>query len=127
MVQASLADQGLSGNQREMKSQTKRWIAPATLVASFCILIFLTVDRIGIAPNVGLPFGYYGEFNRVLSHLEDDPGLKVTQTRLHRDRTLEDFYISVRTQDHREMILQFTEVPTRSLGDLLQELQKVGM
>ena len=110
-----------------MKSKTKLWIVLASLVASFSILIFLTLDRIGIGPNVGLPFGYYGKFNWVLSRVEANPELEVIQTTLHRDSKLEDFYITVRTQDEREVRLRFEEAHTRPLSDLLQELQKVGM
>ena len=85
------------------------------------------LDRIGIGPNLGLPFGYYGKFNQVLARVEGNPELEVIRTTLHRDSALEDFYISVRTQDKREVRLRFEEAHTRQLSDLLQELEKVGM
>ena len=81
----------------------------------------------GIDPNIGLPFGYYGKFNKVLAQVEANPKLEVIRTTLHRDRELEDFYITVRTQDDRDMCLRFEEAHTRSLSELLQELEKVGM
>ena len=82
-----------------MKSTPKFWLGLATMVVSLSVLILLGLDRIGIGPNLGLPFGYYGQFNRVLARVEANPELEVIQTKLHRDLALEDFYITVRTQD----------------------------
>jgi hypothetical protein len=110
-----------------MNRKTKLWLGLATLVASLSILLLGALDRIGIGPNLGLPFGYYGQFNRVLARVEAKPELEVIRTTLHRDMALEDFYITVRTQDEREVRLRFEEAHTRSLSDLLQELKKVGM
>lgn len=110
-----------------MKSRTKFWLGLTTLVVSLSVLIPLGLARIGNGPNLGLPFGYYGQFNRVLARVEADPELGVIRTTLHRDATLEDFYITVRTQGAREVRLRFEEAHTRSLIDLLQELDKVGM
>jgi hypothetical protein len=101
-----------STHKNDMKSKTKYWLGLAALVASLTILIFLALDRIGTGPNLGLPFGYYGQFNRVLAHIEADPELEVIRTTLHRDTTLEDFYITVRTRDKREVRLRFEEAHT---------------
>ena len=110
-----------------MKTKTKLWLGLSTLAASLAILILVALSAIGFGPNLGLPFGYYGKFNRVLAGVEADPELEVIRTTLHRDMALEDFYITVRTQDKREVRLQFEEAHTRPLSDLLQELKKVGM
>ena len=110
-----------------MKSKPKFWLGLTTLVASLSILILLNLDRIGIAPNLCLPFGYYGQFNRILARVEANPELEVIRTTLHRDTALEDFYITVRTQDESEVRLRFEEAHTRSFSDLLHELKKVGM
>ena len=110
-----------------MKSKTKFGLGLATLVASLFILILLALDCIGIGPNLGLPFGYYGQFNQVLARVEANLELEVIRTTLHRDMALEDFYITVRTQDEREVRLRFEEAQTRPLSDLLQELKKVAM
>ncbi|HCP39513.1 MAG TPA: hypothetical protein DIT98_16990 [Verrucomicrobiales bacterium] len=110
-----------------MKSKTKFCLGLATLVASLSILTLFSLDRIGIGPNLGLSFGYYGQFNQVLAHVEANPDLEVVRTTLHRDTALEDFYITVRTQDEHEVRLQFEEAHTRPLSDLLQELEKVEM
>ena len=110
-----------------MKRKTKLWLGLATLVASLSILLLGALDRIGIGPNLGLPFGYYGRFNRILARIEANPELEVIRTTLHRDMALEDFYITVRTQDEREVRLRFEEAHTRPLSDLLKELKKVGM
>lgn len=117
----------LLGTNIDMKSKTKLRLGLATLVASLAILILVALSAIGFGPNLGLPFGYYGQFNRVLARVEANPELEIIRTTLHRDLALEDFYITVRTQDEREVRLRFEEAHTRQLSDLLQELEKVGM
>ncbi|MEM7204707.1 MAG: hypothetical protein AAF628_30900 [Planctomycetota bacterium] len=110
-----------------MKTQSKLWLGLATLVVALSILFFVAVDLIGIGPNLGLPFGYYGRFNRVLARIEANPDLEVRQVNLHRDTTLEDFYITVRTPTDGDVRLRFEGAADRPFGELLQELQKVGM
>ena len=110
-----------------MKSKTKLWLGLATLVASLAILILVALSAIGFGPNLGLPFGYYGKFNRVLGQVEGNPEFEVIRTTLHRDMALEDFYITVRTQDEREVRLRFEGADTRPISSLLQELKNVGM
>ena len=96
-------------------------------IFSFSILLIGALDRTGIGRNLGLPFGYYGKLNNVLARVEANPVLEVIRTTLHRDKELEDFYITVRTQDERDMCLRFEEAQTRSLSELIQELEKVGI
>lgn len=110
-----------------MKRKRKLWLGLATMVASLSILFFLAVDLIGIGPNLGLPFGYYGRFNRVLAQIQASPDVEVIRTTLHRDVALEDFYITVRTQDEREVRLRFEEAHTRPFSELVQELKRVGL
>ena len=110
-----------------MKKKKKLLLGTATLVASLSILFFLAVDLIGFGPNLGLPFGYYGRFNRILARIEANPDLEVRRVDLHRDSTLEDFYITVRTPTDGEVLLRFEGASDRPFGELLQELKKVGM
>jgi len=110
-----------------MTRKKKLWLGLATLVASLSILFFVAVDRMGIGPNLGLPFGYYGRFNQVLARIEASPDVEVVRTTLHRDLALEDFYITVRTQDEGEVRLRFEEAHTRPFGELVQELKRVGL
>ena len=110
-----------------MKKKTKLWLSLATLVASVSILLLVALSAIGLGPNLGLPFGYYGKFNQVLARVEGNPELKVIRTTLHQDNTLEDFYITVRTLDEREVRLRFEGADTRPISSLLQELKNVGM
>ena len=109
-----------------MKSKTRRWIGGTALAVFIAALALLGLDRIGLGPNLGLPFGYYGKYNRVLAHVEAEPDLEVIGTTLHRDRMLEDFYLTVRTREDTEVRLRFEEAHTRSLADLLQDLEDVG-
>ena len=105
-----------------MKLKMKLWIC-GTMLLTFSTLTIVALDRIGIGPNLGFPFGYYGKLNRVLSHIEDNTALEVIETTLHRDIELEDFYIMVRTQEGSEISLQFEEAHTRTINDLLKELK----
>ena len=110
-----------------MIRKRKLWPLLAALVASLSILFFLACDLIGIGPNLGLPFGYYGRFNRVLARIQASPDIEVIRTTLHRDLALEDFYITVRTQDGREVRLRFEEAHTRPFSELVHELKRVGL
>ncbi len=62
-------------------------------------------EHYGIGPSLGFPIGYYGRFNRILARVEANPQLEVIRTILYRDITLEDFFITVLTQDEREVRL----------------------
>ena len=103
------------------------WLGGATLVALMVTLTIVGLNRIGLGPNLGFKFGYYGKFNCVLAQVEANPEIEVIRTTLHRDTELEDFYITVRTQEEREVRLRFEAAHTRPLSDLIQELDKVGV
>jgi hypothetical protein len=81
----------------------------------------------GCGPNLGVSYGYYGRFNRILARLQDSPDIDVLRTTLHRDTELEDFYITVRMPDEREVRLRFEGADTRPYSELLQELKRVGL
>lgn len=105
----------------------KLWLGLAALLASLAVLFFLAADLIGLGPNLGLPFGYYGRYNRILALIEASPDVEVVRTTLHRDSELEDFYITVRTLDEAEVRLSFQEAHTRPYSQLVKELSKVGL
>ena len=117
---------GCQAHEVDMKTKRKIWFGIAMLTASLPIL-FLSADLIGYGPNVGLPFGYYGRLNRVLARIEANPELEVRRVDLHRDVTLEDFYITVRTPTDGDVRLVFEGAEDRPFSELLQELKKVGM
>ncbi|MEO0481587.1 MAG: hypothetical protein AAF196_19120 [Planctomycetota bacterium] len=110
--------------------EDKRWRGPVLLVASLSIasvLLLIGADRIGIGPNLGLHVGYFGRLNRVLDRLESNPNLEVRDVSLHYDTTLEDFYITVRTESDEDVRLIFEGASKRPFDELLLELKKVGM
>ena len=114
----------------DAKSKKKAWHGPAALAASLSALSIvglIAADLLGIGPNLGLPFGYYGRFNQILTRIEANPELEVRRVDLHRDLTLEDFYITVRTSADEDVRLQFEGAAERPFGELLLELKKVGM
>jgi len=78
------------------------------LVGILSLLIFSVCPIYScFAPNVGLPFGYYGEYNRVRSKLKRVPGIQVVSTHLHKDLTLEDFGFVLQTDNGLRFRLQF--------------------
>ena len=97
------------------------------MLLGMSLLSLIGLDRMGIGPNLGLSFGYYGRFNRILARIEASTAVEVVRTTLHRDMQLEDFYITVRTQDEREVRLRFEEAHTRPFDELVQELKRVGL
>ena len=105
----------------------RRWPRRVLLVVSLSGMSLLSLDLIGLGPNLGLSIGYYGRFNRVLARIQANPDIEVIRTTLHRDEALEDFYITVRTQDEREVRLRFEEAHTRPFSELVQELKRVGL
>lgn len=108
----------------------RRWPRLALLagtLTTISVLSLLGLDLMGIGPNLGLRVGHYGRFNRVLARIEASPDIEVVRSTLHRDQELEDFYITVRTQDGREVRLRFEEAHTRPFSELVQELKRVGL
>ncbi|MEM9411601.1 MAG: hypothetical protein AAGA30_10835 [Planctomycetota bacterium] len=94
-----------------------------TVIISLLIFFVIAISCLGFGPNIGLPIGYYGKFNRMHAHIESNTNLEVVRTSLHRDLTLEDFYFTVRTRDGVERRLKFEGADTRSFSELLQELE----
>ena len=103
------------------------WSARATWLLGPPLLCLLALDSVGIGPNVGLPFGYYGRFNRMLAKVKASPDIDIIKTTLHRDMELEDFYITVRTPNEDVIRLRFEEAHTRSFHQLAQELKRIGL
>jgi hypothetical protein len=111
-----------------MKKKHEKWLGIGLgLAASLAGLVFVVVVLMGFGPNLGLPVGYHGRLNRILSRIETNPTLEITEVRLHRDTTLEDFYIVVRTDEAKEVELTFEGAAERPFDELLRELAKVGM
>ena len=109
-----------------MKKQ-RRWPWFALSVATLALLTVIGLDRMGMGPNLGLPIGYYGRFNRIVARIQASPDVEIVRTTLHRDLELEDFTITVRTKDEREVRLRFEAAHTRPFSELLQELKRVGL
>ncbi|MDQ8187907.1 hypothetical protein [Pelagicoccus sp. SDUM812002] len=63
----------------------------------------------GWGPNLGLSFGYYGEFNQMKQTFEGKKGLRVKEYGQHKDAYLEGFWISGITEEGREFTLEVTD------------------
>jgi hypothetical protein len=95
------------------------------LLAIGLVLALLLSLYTPLFPNLGLPFGYYGKFNRVRRAIEQLPDTQVVEFGLHRDLELEDFWIAARLPDGREVRLTFDNANIRPIGDLLGEVADI--
>lgn len=59
--------------------------------------------------NIGLPFGYYGKYNRVKYKLRIIPDIRIVGRYRHRDLTLEDFGFVVQTNSGLHVMLDFSD------------------
>ena len=76
---------------------------------------------LGFESNIGLPFGYYGRLNRVISRIKDIPNTRVVRTWVHKDTSIEDFGFLVQTQSGLQFRLQFAEAHTRRTYELFDQ------
>jgi hypothetical protein len=77
------------------------------------IILLLVPSMVAISfllPNIGLPFGYYGKFNRVKYRLKHVDGIRILGYHQHKDLSLEDFWFTVQTQKGLAFDLQFSHV-----------------
>lgn len=91
------------------------------IAALFILVILIWMPPVGF-PNLGFPVGYYGKFNRIRDAIEKRPGVEIVAIAMHRDLTLEDFWITVRKEDGRDIKIAFQNANIRSYKDLLNEL-----
>ncbi|UCG56625.1 MAG: hypothetical protein JSU70_17395 [Phycisphaerales bacterium] len=61
-------------------------------------------------PNIGLPVGYYGQFNRVKWRLNRVAGIRILGYHQHKDLSLEDFWFYLQTEDGLKFDLKFSHV-----------------
>ena len=83
-----------------------------TLLASavICFGVFaVAYAPYGWAPNLGLTFGYYGEFNQMNRAIQKNEKLRVADFGQHKDAYLEGFWISATTEDGREFTLDVSD------------------
>ena len=94
-----------------MKRKTvfKIIVAVPAVVAVLVILFIGWFAFYFLLPDMGLEFGYYGQFNRVKHVIEDMPGTVIIDHWQHQDVTLEDFGFSVRLSDGRVVKIDFQE------------------
>jgi hypothetical protein len=65
------------------------------------------------ARNTGKESGYYGDFNRASNALVSTPGMKITNSWLNSDITLEEFGFDVVTGDGQAVSISFSEQDPR--------------
>jgi hypothetical protein len=65
------------------------------------------------ATNTGKELGYYGDFNRASNALVSIPGIKITNSWLNSDITLEEFGFDVLTGNGQAVRISFSEQDPR--------------
>ena len=83
----------------------RSWSAGIAFALSSAFITFGVAS--GTYPNVGLPFGYYGKFNRMQRLLDACPGFEIRDSWQHRDLTLEDFGFTLEEPGGRRLELEF--------------------
>lgn len=78
-------------------------------VLGLALLLALLLALVGLGPNLGLPFGYYGGCNRVVARLGGMPGVEVVEVRMHKDTTLEDFWVTLEVGGGHRVELEFLD------------------
>ncbi len=94
----------------EAKPRTRLNLA---LFMSFGVGILTWLTYAGLI-DLGLPFGYYEQLNRVQSRLKAIPGVRIIGTRCNTDMTLEDFTFDLIVANELFVSLYFHEPPSLS-------------
>ena len=64
---------------KKYRIRTRIALLAATLTL-MTVLVLSVADLMDIGPNLGLPVGYYGRFNRVLAQIHASPDIEVVRT-----------------------------------------------
>lgn len=107
------AGEGLPMENRRIRPA---WI-PLAAGAVSCAAVALLVawSPLGLGPNPGMPFGYYGKLNRVLDRWESLPGVHVRNALVNRDVHLEDFTVELLVHGSHRTSLEFPDAPAEAL------------
>ena len=98
------------------------WYAGVAALFITTALAFLSLT--GFGPNLGMPFGYYGKLNRVVSALDALPSVDVVDVRMNRDVSLEDFSVDVLIDgEHRDSVY-FPEADSQPIGNMLLQVER---
>jgi hypothetical protein len=85
--------------------RTRSWSSGIAFVVSSAFVTFGLA--FGTFPNIGLPFGYYGKFNRIQGVLNACSAIKVIDSWQHRDLSLEDFGFTIQEPSGKPLELEF--------------------
>jgi hypothetical protein len=81
--------------RRRMLRDRARAAAIALVILLGVPLVFVLLLSVWfLTPNLGLPFGYYGRFNRTVAAIDNVPGLTVLSARGHEDVFLEEIDVT---------------------------------
>lgn len=92
-----------------MKIRLKSFPTIVIIPLLLCGLALFAYTPLGIAPNIGLPFGYYGDFNEIKAEVAKYDEFSIKKTAQHRDFDLEDFWITIETSEGRTFTLEIID------------------
>jgi hypothetical protein len=94
--------------QRRRNRRRTLWAGGALLViaSTCCVTSSLTIA----GPNLGLPFGYYGELNRTKSRVRAIDGVRIVNVRANYDLSIEEFSIDVIVDGVHSASIYFPQV-----------------
>ena len=90
-----------------MKSKGMRLSLALPFLTALTFIAFIALG-LGIPGNIGLPVGYYGDFNTTRRAIERSGCSDLTEYSRHEDVTLESFHFRVRTRSGRVVRLWFS-------------------
>jgi len=81
------------------------------IVVAVVSLVGVGGSYVGFLPNLGVPFGYYGDLNRTAAKLKRIQNVQIKGVRCNLDLTLEDFTFDLQVADEFDVSLFFHESP----------------
>jgi len=103
----------------------RRFAALALLLVVAAFLLLSLSPLSANLPNVGLPFGYYGNLNKAEAQLRRCSNVEVLRVRGNYDVTLEDFTFDLRIDGKYVVSLYFREAPTTPSWELFDEADRL--
>ena len=102
------------------------WVGGALLVAaSSCCITTSVVTPFG--PNLGFPFGYYGDLNRVKWRVRSIEGVTIEQVRANYDRSVEEFTITVLIDGRERDFIYFPEGSLEKLLKIVEDWENYDL
>jgi hypothetical protein len=112
-IELDRAEPALNASFARASRLALKWRALCSLLLVAAAFLFLSSPWLsGILPNMGLPFGYYGNLNKAEGQLRKLANVEILRVRGNYDVTLKDFTFDLRVDGKYLVALYFREAPT---------------